>query len=76
MARMKRLQFMLEPELDVALEQAALREGVSKAALLRRWVRLNVVPLPPLEEDPLWGMLGAYEGEPGEIDEVVYGRKA
>ena len=76
MARMKRLQFMIEPELDVALEQAALREGVSKAALLRRLVRLNTVPFPPLEEDPLWQMVGAYDGGllPGEtVDDVVYG---
>ena len=76
MARMKRLQFMIEPELDVALELAALREGVSKAALLRRLVRLNTVPFPPLEEDPLWQMVGSCDGGllPGEtVDDVLYG---
>ena len=76
MARMKRLQIMIEPELDAALERRALDEGVSKAALVRRYVREKVEPLPPLHEDPLWEIVGMYEGEPDDsrrIDEVVYG---
>ncbi len=70
------MQFMIEPELDVALEQAALREGVSKAALLRRLVRQNTVSFPALEEDPLWQMVGSCDGGllPGEtVDDVLYG---
>jgi hypothetical protein len=33
---MKRLQIMMEADLDDALDAQALREGVSKAALVRR----------------------------------------
>jgi hypothetical protein len=51
----------------------ALREGTSKAALIRRFVRQNVKPFPPLEEDPRWQMVGADDVEPADIDEVVYG---
>ncbi len=80
MARMKRLQFMIEPELDEALEAAALRERVSKAALIRRWIGEHLPPLPPLEEDPLWEMVGAFEAEPlppgVTLDDVIYGKKA
>ena len=80
MARMKRLQFMIEPELDSELEFAALRDRVSKGEFIRRAIRAQIPPLPPLEEDPLWGIFGAYDGEglrPGEtIDDAIYGRKA
>ena len=74
---MKRLQIMIEPELDAALAREARREGLSKAALIRRYVRIGLQPLPPLEEDPLWKLVGMVEGEPGAsagIDDVVYGR--
>lgn len=72
---MKRLQIMIEPELDEALEQAAAREGVSKAALVRRYVRKHVSPLPPLHEDPLWEFVGAdAETPPAHHDDVVYPR--
>jgi hypothetical protein len=65
---------MIDEDLDVALEQQAREERTSKAALIRRYVRERFEPLPPLEEDPLSGMIGAYEGQPAtDIDEVVYG---
>ena len=70
---MKKLQIMIEEDLDAALDRLALKEGTSKAALIRRFVRLHVEPLPPLHEDPLWRMVGAVDAEPGDIDEVVYG---
>jgi hypothetical protein len=69
----KRLQIMIEEDLDAALERMALEEGTSKAALIRRFVREHVQPLPPLEEDPIWQMVGAIDVEPADIDEVVYG---
>jgi hypothetical protein len=68
----KRLQIMIDEDLDAALDRLALAEGTSKAALIRRFVRENVRPLPPLEEDPLWRMVGADHFEPADIDEVVY----
>jgi hypothetical protein len=70
---MRRLQFMIDEELDAALEAQALREGVSKAALLRRAARRLLQPLPPLDDDPLTAMAGTDDFEPAPIDEVVYG---
>jgi hypothetical protein len=73
MPDVKRLQIMIDEDLDAALDRLALQEGTSKAALIRRFVRQNVQPLPPLEEDPIWQMVGAIDVEPADIDEVVYG---
>jgi hypothetical protein len=77
MSAVKRLQIMIEEDVDAALGRRARSEGVSKAALIRRYVRMAVTPLPPLEDDPLWAMIGADSGaEPAaDIDEVVYGGK-
>lgn len=75
---MKRLQIMIEPELDDALERQAAKEKVSKAELVRRYVRQELKPLPPIEEDPIWGIVGMVEGDPDDslsIDDVVYGPK-
>lgn len=69
---MKRLQVMIEEDLDAVLGAQALREGTSKAALIRRHMRQALRPIPPLEEDPLWRMVGADSYEPADIDEVVY----
>ncbi len=74
-SRMKRLQIMIEEELDEALAHAAREEGVSKAALIRRYVAKHVKPLPPLDEDPLWRLVGMDEGSPDDsrsVDDVVY----
>ena len=75
---MKRLQIMIEEEVDEALERQAAEEGVSKAALIRRYVREKLRPLPPIHQDPLWELVGLVRGEPGDsasIDDVVYGPK-
>ncbi len=69
---MKRLQVMIEEDLDEALGAQALREGTSKAALIRRHMRHALRPIPPLEQDPLWKMAGADSYEPADIDDVVY----
>jgi Ribbon-helix-helix protein, copG family len=73
---MRRFQMMIDEELDEALGRQAAAEGVSKAELLRRYAREGVKPLPPIEEDPLWELVGIAEGEVGDsasVDEVVYG---
>ena len=72
---MKRLQIMIEQELDDALARQASEEGVSKAALIRRYVADRLRPLPPFEEDPLWELVGiAGDGDPvPDIDEFLYG---
>lgn len=65
---------MIDEDLDQILERMALDEGTSKAALIRRFVRERVAPLPPIEEDPLWEIVGADDYDPGTeaIDDVVY----
>jgi len=77
MSDVKRLQIMIEEELDDLLALEAHRDGTSKAALIRRYVRdrLRPEPLPPIEEDPLWKFVGAdRDAEPVEdIDAFLYG---
>lgn len=48
---MKRLQILIEEELDDALEHQTKLEGTSKAALIRRYLRLQLDAFPPLEAD-------------------------
>ena len=69
---MKRLQIMIEEDLDAALERQAASEGVSKAAIIRRIVRAELPTSVPLEADPLSRMIGADDFDPGDIDDVVY----
>ena len=73
---MKRLQISIEPELDAAVERRAEEEGLSKAEVIRRCVREEIRPLPPIEEDPLFKMFGTVSSDPDDIrtiDEVIYG---
>jgi hypothetical protein len=77
---MKRLQIMIPEELDAALERRALEEGVSKAALVRRYVGERLEPLPPIEEDPIWELVGMVKGtgrsdDSLRVDEIVYGNE-
>jgi len=68
---------MIDEDLDAVLGRMALEEGTSKAALIRRFVRERVAPLPAIEDDPLWGVVGmvALEGYASEpVDDVVYPR--
>jgi len=74
----KRLQIMIEEELDAALARQAAEEGVSKAALIRRYVGERLRPLPLLEDDPLWDLVGMDKGSPDDsmsVNDVVYGPK-
>lgn len=71
---MRRLQVMLEDETYEALNSQAARSHVSKASLVRRYVRLGLGPLPALADDPLSSLAGSEEFEPADIDETVYGR--
>jgi hypothetical protein len=69
---MRRLQIMIDEDLDMALEQMASQSGKSKAALIREFVRERVQPLPPLTGDPLWAMVGIDDFDPAPVDDVVY----
>ncbi len=68
----KRLQIMIEEDVDAELERAALEARTSKAALIRLFVRERLKPLPPLSADPIGRMAGADDFEPAAIDDVVY----
>jgi hypothetical protein len=70
---MKRLQILIDEELDVVLERRARRDGTSKVALIRQLIRERLLTLPPLEADSLWRMAGADAFQPAPIDDVVYG---
>jgi hypothetical protein len=73
---MKRLQILIDEDLDAELERAAHREGRSKGALVRESLRKQLRPLPPIEEDPIWRLAGRWSFDPvppEAIDEVVYG---
>jgi Ribbon-helix-helix protein, copG family len=77
-AQMRRLQIMIDEDLDEALARQAQEEGTSKAALIRRYVRERIKPLPPIEEDPLWEIYGMVKGggkDSLSVDDVVYGPK-
>lgn len=69
---MKRLQIMIEEDLDEALDRLAVERRESKAALIRRFVREAINPLPSLDQDPLTKMIGVDGSEPASIDDVVY----
>ena len=72
---MKRLQILIDEDLDAELDRVAAQTGRSKGALVRDAVRRQLKPLPPLEQDPLWELAGAALFDPvpaDKIDEVVY----
>ena len=69
---MKRMQILIDEELDAALERVARETRRSKAALIRQYVGERLKPLPPLATDSLSRMVGADEFEPEPIDTVVY----
>ncbi len=70
---MKRLQFMIEEELDSELGRVARSEGRSKAAVIRGLVRAHIAPPPPLEDDPVTKLAGVAAFEPEHHDDVAYG---
>jgi hypothetical protein len=69
---MKRLQIMIEEEIDEALGRLASTERVSKGALVRRYVRQGLGPLPRSGPDPIVAMSGVESFDPAPIDDVVY----
>jgi hypothetical protein len=72
MGDVKRLQIMIDEDLDQMLERLAVEKHTSKAALIRAFVRERVTSLPPVERDPIFAMLGADDFEPEPVDDVVY----
>jgi hypothetical protein len=71
---MRRLQIMIEDDAYQALDAQAAKIHVSKASLVRDYVRRGLQPLPELAQDPLASLSGSSEFEPADIDGTVYGR--
>lgn len=68
---MKRLQISIEEELDERLAIEAARRKVSKAALIRGYVRDRLGSAQA--NDPMDELVGDIDDEAGSIDDVVYG---
>lgn len=75
MARMRRIQLVIDPELDDRLAQEAAARGMSKSALVREYVD-HGLPAEPFDN----GLLALLElskeladVEPADIDAVLYG---
>lgn len=68
----KRLQIYIEPEMDEALALDAARDGTSKAAIIRRLIADHISRRSGA--DPIDELVGGFSGDPGNIDDAVYGR--
>ena len=73
MARMRRIQVVIDPELDDRLEQQAAARGLSKSALVRECVERGLAAEP--FDNGLWKLVGMFpDAEPIEdIDTELYG---
>lgn len=70
---MRRIQLHLDEVMDDGLADEARRQGISKAALIRRLLSQSVNASPG--PDPVDAVIGAGDGVPADdIDAVVYGR--
>ncbi len=80
---MRRIQVMIPEEQYAWLRRRARAEGKSVGQLVREAIErlgghAGVGELPPLEEDPIWEIVGAFEGpSPYDAsvrhDEILYG---
>ncbi len=71
MARMRRIQVVIDPELDDRLAREARAQGISKSALVRRYVR-EYLDRP--FDNGLWSLPTFDDVEPVEdIDTELYG---
>lgn len=69
---MKRLQIQIEEELDEALAEEVSRTGMSKAALIRQFVRECLNEPRSTHSEPLDELVGAFDAEGADVDEVIY----
>ena len=72
MIGMKRMQILIDEDLEEALAREANARGTSKSALIREYVREKLGDTLPIEADPLGQMVGVDEFDPEAVDEVVY----
>jgi metal-responsive CopG/Arc/MetJ family transcriptional regulator len=71
MEHLRRTQIYLPDELTRELDVVARFCGVSRAEVLRRAAREFVERELPVggDDDPIWGIVGMFEGEPGNVAE-------
>lgn len=71
---MRRLQIYLDEAVDDALAAEARRQGISKAAIIRRSLARDLDPLPNPSQDP-WEALDGWLSDGGvdDIDAAIYG---
>jgi hypothetical protein len=73
---MRRIQIHIDEALDAAVAAEAARQGVSKAALIRRCITREIRTAAP-PGDPWDAMIGWLDDEPvDDIDDVIYGPNA
>ncbi len=65
---MKPIQIHLRPEQISSLRSVAERRRVSIAELIRQGVD-HVLADVPMEEDPLWNIIGIADGGPSDLSE-------
>lgn len=71
----KRLQILIDEDLDAALNRVSRRTGRPKGALVREAVRAHIKARSAPERDALLEMVGKDSFDPAspkEIDDVVY----
>jgi predicted transcriptional regulator len=70
MAKMRRIQVVIDPELDDRLEREATARGTSKSALVRDCVERELSR--HSSDNGLRALVGLFpEGEPGETNDAV-----
>jgi plasmid stability protein len=69
---MRRLQISVDEDVDEALAVEAARRHTSRAAVIRDLVRTHLHGV--TGGDPFAALVGDIDEEPGDIDEVLYGR--
>jgi len=82
MSRMVRKQVYLTQEQDQRVRRAAALSRRTDAAIIREALDRHLEPQrskAPLEEDPLWGIVGLGKSSKGDlserVDEYLYGRR-
>jgi hypothetical protein len=76
MQSVRRLQIYIDEELDEALAVEAARRSKSKAFLIRQYVAQGLPSSAMQADDPFEPLIGKYDVEPGDSDEIVYGLSA
>jgi hypothetical protein len=67
--RMHRTQVYLSTALNSALDDLARAQGTTKAALIRRAAQRLVDEEAPVDDDPIWGIVGMGRSGHGNVSE-------